>query len=161
MIPLRHIGDPAGKTGEQTSVYRNAVRFLTKELGGQWRSGPVKLEDRIEPLRAVLTRTVGGRGLIQVDRDRAGAVWQALRGGWHFHVSRTGIISGDPKKNMHSHPGDAVSYGAGVLFPLGKLSGARPGGIVSPREASYFGGNRNDFTIGPQHGKLPAHGAKL
>ena len=137
--PIRHIGDPAGKQREQSSAARSAVRVLTKQLGGTWRSGPVRLGERIEPLRSILTRTSRGRGLVQVDRERAAAVWAALRGGWHFHISRTGVISGDPVKDIHSHPGDAMSYGAAVLFPMGRLR-KRPNTAVAPQPASYFGG---------------------
>lgn len=154
--PLRHIGDPAGTAGEQTSIHRSPVRFLTKELGGPWKSGPVKTMERLEPLRAVLTRN----NILRVDRDRATAVWQALRGGWHYHVARTGVISGEPKKNIHSHPGDAMGYGAAVLFPLGKLYQNR-GGLVNPQPASYFGGDKG-FQIGPGRGTVPpAHGSEL
>lgn len=156
---IRHIGDPAGRTGEQTSVYRNAVRYLTRSLGGTWRDGPVKLEDRIEPMRAVLGRTINGRGMLQVDRDRAAPVWHALRGGWHFHVSRTGITSGEPKKNEHSHPGDAMSYGAGVLFPLGKLL-KRKSGLYVAQKAAYFE-RPSEFQIGPQPATLPQHGSGI
>ena len=157
---IRHIGDPAGNTGEQTSVHRTAVRFLRKELGGTWKSGPIKPEDGIEPLRAILSRTVNGIGLVQVDRERAAAVWQALRGGWHYHVTRTGITSGNPIKNIHSHPGDAMRYGAGVLFPLTSLSGIKGKPINEPRQAGYFGQGK-PFQIGPQYATVPKHGDKL
>lgn len=135
---LRHIGDPAGTIREQTSILRSPVKLIKSELGGQWRSGPVRFEERIEPLRAVLSRLTGGVGVVQVDRDRASAVWHALRGGWHFHVSRTGITSGEPLKDIHSHPGDAMSYGAAVLFPLGRLTQKPERGIVLPDQGGYF-----------------------
>lgn len=118
--PMRHIGDPAGLTREQTSSARSAVRAIRTKLGGTWRSGPLRLWERLNPLQSALTRTVGGRGLIQVDRDRCGPVWHALRGGYHFHVSRTGITSSEPVKNIHSHPGDACGYGAALLLPIGR-----------------------------------------
>jgi hypothetical protein len=135
--PLRHIGDPNGNMREQSSANRSAVRTLLKELGGAWRSGPVKFEERREPLRAVLTKTISGQGMVRVDRMRAAKVWHALRGGWHFHVTRSGVISGEPKKNVHSHPGDAMGYGAAILFPLGRLQKQGGGGKV--QQASYFG----------------------
>jgi len=154
-LSLAHIGDPAGRQREQTSIMRSAVKLIRSSLGGSWRSGPVRLSERIEPLRAVLSRAPGGRGIVQVDRSRAIAVWQALRGGWHFHVSRSGIVSGEPVKNMHSHPGDAMGYGAAVLFPLGKLTG--PASPLSPSKgASYFGkgplGFERPGLIVPTHG---------
>jgi hypothetical protein len=142
LCPLHHIGDPAGMQREQTSIHQSAVRLLKRELGGSWRKGPVKIWERIEPLRAVLTRAIGGRGMVQVDRERAAAVWQALRGGWHFHVARTGVISGEPAKDQHSHPGDAMGYGAAILFPLGKRKdAARP--AREEAAPSYWGRKRD------------------
>lgn len=160
---FRHIGDPAGMTREQTSIMRSPVGFIRKSLGGGWRSGPVKLDHRIEPLRAVLSRTIGGTGLVQVDRHRADHVWHALRGGWHFKVARTGVTSGQPVKNMHSHPGDAMSYGAALLFPMGKID-QRKGKQARPTQASYFDYNkRPEKGLGFERpGKvLPADGTKL
>ena len=134
---LNHIGDPSGKMREQTSIHRSAVRLLKKELGGSWRDGPVKPFERIDPLCAVLSRVQSGKAIVQVDKGNAGAVWQALRGGWHYHVGRTGLVSGVPVKNQHSHPGDAVGYGAAILFPLGRLS-KKKGSVKTPKTATYF-----------------------
>jgi hypothetical protein len=136
-FPLRHIGDPAGNIKEQTSTSRSAVRSIIQKLGGTWRNGPVKPDERWEPLRAVLSRTSGGRGIVQVDRERAAPVWHALRGGWHFHVARTGVISGQAVKDEHSHPGDAMGYGAAILFPMGRLSASTK--VPTTQAASYFG----------------------
>lgn len=165
-LKMAHIGDPAGNEREQTSTARTAVRYILQELGGSWRSGPVRTQLRIDPLQAVLGRTVNGRGLVQVDRERAKKVWQALRGGWHYHVARSGLISLDPFKNEHSHPGDAMGYGAAILYPLGRINAPRSSlGSADPRQASYFerGGvlvsNNDDFQIGKKSGIiLPKHG---
>lgn len=164
--PLLHVGDPSGETGDQTSALQSPVRAILKLLGGRWKPGPVKPMHRIPPLEAVLSRTIQGRGLVQVDRERASAVWHALRGGWHYKIARTGLVSTVPFKDVHSHPGDAMSYGAAVLFPLGKVGLARPMG-VSAGEASYFGSgrpeNRPPGQIGPSLGgrEMPAHGSPL
>jgi hypothetical protein len=142
-VPLgtrwRHIGDPNGMMREQSSSRTSAVAVLRKELGGVFRGGPVSLHERIEPLRAVLTRTMQGRGIVQVDRVGAREVYMALRGGWHFREAN-GVISADPVKDMHSHPGDAVSYGAARLFPMGRI--LRPARTVDPPSATFFGGQR-------------------
>lgn len=127
-IGWTHIGDPAGMNREQSSAQQSAVRMLVRKLGGKFRPGPQKpLSARVDPLKAVLRQTVAGRGLIQVDRDAAKAVWYSLRGGWHYHVARTGIQSAEPAKDIHSHPGDAMGYGAAVLFPLSKIHTPRRG----------------------------------
>lgn len=159
--PLMHIGDPQGNQREQTSVARTAVQYIKKELGGTWRSGPVATHLRVDPLQAVLTRIISGRGLVQVDRDRANKVWQALRGGWHYHVARSGLIGTEPVKNEHSHPGDAMGYGAAILYPLGARKKDALGKL-EPKQAGYGENRSKSFTIGPGPGRIPPkHGAKL
>jgi hypothetical protein len=158
---LQHIGDPAGTQREQTSIHRSPVRLLLKSLGGTWRSGPVRLEERLEPLRSVLTRIHNGKGLLLVDKNRAAEAWHALRGGWHFNVTRTGITSGEPVKDIHSHPGDAVSYGAAVLFPLGKIGLQKKTFTPSAGPSFFSQGKGGELRIGPQSGKFPAHGSSL
>lgn len=145
---LAHIGDPAGNNREQSSSARTAVSVLRKELGGTWRSGPVATRLRIDPLQSALSRSIGGRGLIQVDKLRAKVVWQALRGGWHYHVARTGVTSTEPVKNIHSHPGDAIGYGAAVLFPLGTIGKKSGFAGTEPKTAGFFEGRNAEFTIG-------------
>lgn len=159
--PLRHIGDPAGTNREQSSSLRSGVAAIKKMLGGTWRSGPKYWEERLNPLQAVLSRTMDGRGVVQVDRFRAREVWQALRGGYHYHVSRTGIASAQPEKNIHSHPGDAMGYGAAVLFPVGKLDLRNRTLLPSSNEINYFGNASGGFRIGPGSGSmpLPKHGS--
>jgi hypothetical protein len=139
---LTHIGDPTGSTGSQVSIMETPIAAVRKNFQGTWRPGPVKLDLRIEPARAVLTRVVNGHGLVQVDKHRAKALHWALRGGAHFPVSKQGIVGTQPVKNIHSHPFDAFSYGAAILFPLGRqgaarASGRRPG---LPDAPSFFGG---------------------
>jgi len=159
----RHTGDPQGKQREQTSIRRSAVALIRAELGGAWRPGPVSIPERLEPLRAVLTRSIGDKGLVQVDRARAAAVWHALRGGWHFPVARTGLVGGQPVKNIHSHPGDAMGYGAAMLFPVGRLQ--RPAEGTGPQQgAGYFGGGpAAEAPLGfEKPGKqVPQHGAPM
>lgn len=154
---INHIGDPAGEMREQSSTRYSAVRILKSELGGTWKPGPVKWEPRRDAIQSVLTKTMNGKGLVQVDRHRAKAVWYALRGGWHYHIARTGVISATPKKDEHSHPGDAMSYGAYILFPPGKVQQAAK--IVTPKQATFFGppglqGVQVPGTLsGPRHGE--------
>lgn len=160
-----HTGDPMGAQREQSSSARTAVGVMKKALGGTWRPGPSKLYERIEPLRSVLARMHNGKGLVQVDKFRAAEVWHALRGGWHFNITRTGIVGGEPVKDIHSHPGDAASYGAALLFPLRAIGVQKKLGR-EPQAASYFevpNGGSKTFSIGPgvRAVPLPAHGDKL
>lgn len=117
---LRHIGDPAGNQREQSNSKRSAVNSIRKMLGGGWQSGPTSEHERVQAIRGVLRR----HNLLAVDRTRAKCVWHALRGGWHRNISNTGVV-GSIVKDRHSHPGDALAYGAAVLYPLGKITGLR------------------------------------
>lgn len=153
----RHIGDPNGAMREQSSAARSAVRVLLKELGGSFRKGPKDIPERVNPLRAALRQ----QGLIIVDRSQAPHVWQALRGGWHYRVGNTGVVSGSPEKNQHSHPGDAMGYGAAVLFPLGRLQ-ERPSGLLVPQTATFFGESRRGPGPTPTPGaRIPPHGHSI
>src|SRR5690606_29556396 len=113
----------------------SAVTVILNEVGGTWTKGPVDEASRIEALREVLRKTRDGRGIVMVDRDNAEPVWFALRGGWHYRISRTGVI-GSIVKDEHSHPGDCMGYGAARWFPQGKL--ATRGKTVEARVGSYY-----------------------
>jgi hypothetical protein len=117
----RHCGDPAGLARDPSNSNMSAVKMMQRILGGFWRSGPVRWPERENPARAILRQLINGRGLVQVDRTHARDIWWALRGGWHYHVAKTGVVSTEPAKDIHSHPGDAFGYGAAVLYPTGKL----------------------------------------
>lgn len=152
---LKHIGDPSGNNREQTSSSRSAVRIIKRKLGGTWRNGPVKWEERRDPLQSVLSRTIGGTGLVQVDRERAAEVWYALRGGWHYHVARTGVVSPQPKKtHPESDVGDAMSYGAALLFPPARK---RDGRVETQEDNAHVSQSRWRALGGP----APTHGTKL
>jgi hypothetical protein len=155
----RHIGDPNGAMREQSSSRRSAVRVLRAELGGIFRAGPSSLSERIEPLRAVLARTLGGIGVVRVDRVRAKAIWAALRGGWHFAERTEGVISPDPVKDIHSHPGDALGYAAARLFPMGRV--LKDSRLAAPPRATFFGGSgssRAPKVIAPTGDQIGSYG---
>lgn len=160
---ILHVGDPAGLQREQSSAQQSAVRLLLRRLGGRWRSGPKRPEGARDALRTVLGRNIQGKGVLQVDRHRAAPVWHALRGGWHHHIAKTGVVSAEPQKDIHSHPGDAMSYGAAILFPLGQVYKRADGQLArGPSAATYFKEGLPDPLI---HGypitKLPIIGSKL
>lgn len=161
---LQHIGDPALDNREQSQASVRASRVIRKELGGTFIPGVTGME-RVDPLRAVLRRTRHGRGIVQVDRDKAKEVWYALRGGWHYHVTRSGEPGGIPK-NIHSHPGDAVSYGASKLYPLGQVKESRrtqrrenAGGYYDTAPGHYEPGT--SLGMARKGKKIPKHGDVL
>lgn len=153
---LRHIGDPAGEQREQSSSKQSAVKVIKAELGGKWTKGEKDIRSRINPLNAVLSRTLGGEPILQVDRRFAKRVHHALRGGWHYQVSPGGVVAGNPRKNEHSHPGDAMGYGAAKLFPHGRLTGTKVARSMDVGSASFFG--RGRAYIGRPGLKLPKDG---
>jgi hypothetical protein len=118
---LVHTGDPNLESPEQSSSKQSAVKVIRRELGGRWRRAPDQIHERVDPLRWALTQARNGTGLLRVDARRAKHVWFALRGGWHYHTPKTGTQIQTPKKNQHSHPGDAIGYAAAVLFPQGQV----------------------------------------
>lgn len=136
-----HIGDPAGNKRSEVTIDQTPVSVILRELGGRWKSGPDRLTERVDPLRWALAQARGGLGMIRVDKRRARGVFHALRGGWHFHMARSGVVSTEPVKN---HPdsdlGDAMGYGAAILFPKGALRKKRQAAEAGElRPPSHFG----------------------
>lgn len=151
----RHTGDPMLAMREQSSSARTAVDMIVSQLGGIFVPGPVKIPLRLDPLRAVLRRHRHGVGIVQVDRQWAKPVWHALRGGWHYHVARTGMVGDSPRKDVHSHPGDTMGYLAARLFPLGQRQKRRPRAKARSASAGVgLGFERPGY-------RLPAHGERL
>lgn len=156
---LIHIGDPALDNREQSSVMVQASRVIRKELGGPFIPGAKDMQ-RIEPLRAILQKTRHGRGRVQVDKRNAKAVWWALRGGWHYHITRTGQLGG-VSKDIHSHPGDAMSYGASKLFPLGQVQGKKGGGGQRRVPGYYNTAPGTSLGMARPGAKLPPEAKKI
>lgn len=160
-MQLRHTGDPMGKMREQSDARNSATKVIKNELGGVWRPGPVSFPARLLPLQQVLSRTISGDGIVKVDRQNAKEVYFALRGGWHYHVANTGVVSAAPKKDINSHPGDAMGYLAADLFPVGRLTNRPNATAQGPAQANYFGSDTS-WRIGPKPAIVPpSHGAPL
>jgi hypothetical protein len=137
-LPISHYGDPQGKQRDQSSSEQTAVKVIKKELGGRWYPGPREWPARRDAIRRCLGLLRNGVGLVQIDEKKAKAVWHALRGGWHYQKHNTGIVSQQARKDIHSHPGDALSYGAAVLFPTGERKTRNVGGGIAIRQPAYF-----------------------
>lgn len=133
-----HVGDRNGLMREQSDSRNSAVGMIRRMLGGKFHPGPNGIEERVEPLRAVLRRISQGQGVVQVDRANAMPTWHALRGGWRRPISRTGIINPDPEKNIHSHPGDVAGYLAAFLYPIARENRARSVPHSGGKLPSYY-----------------------
>lgn len=152
---LLHYGDPAGMSPEQSSSRVTAVKVLKEKLGGRWFKCPDKYQDRVQPLRSVLGKTRNGTGLVQIDEHDAKAVWHALRGGWHYRIGPNGVAADRPIKNNHSHPGDAMGYGAAELFPGGSLKHRKRNSGFSQRQVPSYGVRRPVDPIEEMFGAKP------
>lgn len=118
---VRDIGDPAGYERDQSSSERSARKSLENLLHTTLEKGPVPWPARRDSVKAVLTRMIGGRPLLQIDPEAAPLI-QALRGRWRYAKYPTGRVSPEPIKDMASHPGDAFGYGCAVLWPVHELT---------------------------------------
>lgn len=119
-----HTHDPANPRDQSSSAW-TPVRAIRETLGGACYPGVVDFQSGADAMNATLAQLRDGRGLVEVDKKRAQAVWWALRGGWHFPLNHSGVTSSHALKNDHSHPGDAMRYGASRFFPMGRLRGKK------------------------------------
>jgi hypothetical protein len=168
-LPISHYGDPQGKQRSDASIEITAVKVIKAQLGGRWYPGPRGWPERRDSAKRALGLLRNGTGLVQIDEKRAKPLWHALRGGWHYKKHNNGQISDLPRKDIHSHPGDAFGYGAAVLFPAGERKIRGLNGAISIRKPRYFGNaNRHaapydPLSIGSDEptppAKMPDHGA--
>jgi len=113
----RDIGDPNIGMREQSDSEQSAAGVITDELGGTFEPGPSHWHPRRESMKEAFYRMVDGEPMIQISKHE-GILHRAVRGGWHYKKDNQGRIMGDkPVKDIHSHPGDAFSYGIGKLLP--------------------------------------------
>lgn len=118
---IRDIGDSAGKSREQSSSERSAVKSLEKLLGTSFEPGSVEWGARRAAIHYVLNQWRGTTRMLQIDKDEGKPLIRALRGDWHYAKSNSGIVSRLPVKNIASHPGDAFGYGCDKLFPASEF----------------------------------------
>jgi len=114
----RDIGDPSGRTPDQSSTRQSAARVIEDLLHTRFEPGPTRWDSRINPAITAFTRlSTDGRPLIELSRT-AYPLHRSLNGGWHWKVDNNNRIIGNlPVKNEHSHPGDAFLYLVAELFP--------------------------------------------
>ena len=119
MIPeWTDIGDPTMATPDQSDVGQSAARVIMDELKTTFRGGVSKWDIRREGLRTTLTKKIDGRPFLMLSATDT-VMHRALRGGWHYKKDAAGRIYTDkPLKDIHSHPGDALSYGVCHLLRM-------------------------------------------
>ena len=114
------IGDPSMATADQSDYNQSAARVIERELNTVFRPGPVAWTTRREAVKTALIRgkDKGVPFILLSASPLVQSLHQALRGGWHYRKSPSGIIAKIPVKNQHSHPADALSYGVCELLHL-------------------------------------------
>lgn len=138
-FPFRDIHDPAGAQHEQSNSEHSAVRVLVEMLDANPEPGPVPWADRRDALKAVLSRMIRGRAMVQIDPDCRSLI-RALRGGFHYPKDGLGRITKNIEaakraSGIHSHPVDCLGYGAAVLYPTPELVAKRTARKPKPRSA--------------------------
>lgn len=114
------IGDPSMATADQSDYDQSAARVIEAELGTVFQPGPVAWTVRREAVKTALLRgkATGIPFILLSASPLVNPLHQALRGGWHYRKSPSGIIGKIPVKDRHSHPADALSYGLCELLHL-------------------------------------------
>jgi hypothetical protein len=114
----RDIGDPSLFNRDPMDSNLNVAQIIEEELDTTFELGEMSWENRKEVLKEVLTRDVDGQPRFIVNSDDDVMI-EALGGGWHYHKNSSGqVLTEKPMKDIHSHPGDALSHGlAAILMP--------------------------------------------
>lgn len=116
------IGDPSMWYGDQSSVDTSPGLVIQQQLGGYLQPHPTDTArtnlfmawpPRKDAIQRALRLTAFGHGWVWISKDAlTDPLVQALSGKWRYHVTSSGeIVHPTPLKNMHSHPGDALSVG--------------------------------------------------
>jgi hypothetical protein len=115
----RDIGDLHLRDPDQSDSTKCAAEVVEKSLNTYFEDGDMSWESRRENLKEAFNMTVDGEPKILVSCDDDIMI-EALGGGWHYPKSPSGIVGDKPVKDLHSHPGDALSHGlAAILHPSG------------------------------------------
>jgi hypothetical protein len=118
----RDIADPAISNREQSNSDHTAAKIIEKELNTCVEYGAKNWDPRKQACKKALGMLIDGRPFVQISKHE-GILHRALQGGWHYKTDNSGNVIGGqnakPKKDIHSHPGDAFSYGMSLI--VGKL----------------------------------------
>lgn len=153
----RIIGDPTMRTPDQSSIRSTTAKIVEKRFEASFEPGPSHWHVIKEPLNRCFKRFLNeGRPAVILSRS-AVKLHRALKGGWHYKTDNNGVVVGDkPIKNIHSHPGDAFSYGIAILTGRSAQKKIKKQSIQQrqKRALSYRGGNysRASENVNVMHG---------
>jgi len=119
----RAILDPSMATSDQSSSRSSARREIENSFGCRCELGPDRWEVRRETVNEPF-KTLIADGIPTVILSRTAVrLHRALKGGWHYKTDNNGNVIGNKpvQTDEHSHPGNAWSYGAAILFPYNPI----------------------------------------
>jgi len=118
----RDIGDPSLANREQSNSDHSGARVIEELLQTRFEKGAVMWEPRREAAKQTLSWMIDGEPMVRLSYHE-NILHRAFRGGWHYVKDISGkVIRDKAKKDVHSHPGDAYSYGAEKIFGVRKPS---------------------------------------
>lgn len=117
----RDIGDPSMANREQSDSSQNAADVINSELNASFERGEKSWENRRESVKEMLNRNIDGEPMFLLSRNDV-ILHRCLRGGWHYSRNNSGQLMKDKAtKDVHSHPGDAVSHGVARIIMRPKM----------------------------------------
>jgi hypothetical protein len=113
----RDIGDPSMADPDQSNIKHSAARTIEEELGTRFEKGARLWEPRRDAVLKLVGDSAGpGRPKLLLSHHE-GTLHRALRGGWHYVKDVSGkYVKNKASKDIHSHPGDAFSYGIEKIY---------------------------------------------
>jgi hypothetical protein len=142
----RVIIDPSMASPDQSSSRSSARKEIEKmEIGSPIRCelGPERWEVRRETVNEPF-KTLIADGIPAVLLSRsAGRLHRALKGGWHYKTDNNGNIIGNKpvQTDAHSHPGNAWSYGAAILYPYNPVQRMKQHDQDRRQRVASYGGS--------------------
>ena len=117
----RDIGDPSMANREQSDSSQNAADVINTELKASFEKGEKSWDNRREALKEMFNRNVDGEPMFLLSRHDV-ILHRCFRGGWHYGRDASGNVMRDkPRKDINSHPGDAVSHGVARILMRPKM----------------------------------------
>jgi hypothetical protein len=117
---IEHWCDPSMMTPTQADLTMSPAQVIRRRLGGPVREGPVRWEQRRDPLVNLLGQIRAGRPALLIHPGpETGVLRRALAGAWHFPKDRQGRVLTDLPVKDHpaSDVADALCYA---------IAGAKP-----------------------------------
>jgi len=115
----RDIGDPSMADPDQSNIEHSAARTIEDMLGTRFEKGARLWEPRRDAVLKLVNDSCGpGRPKLIISHHEE-ILHRALRGGWHYVKDASGrYIKNKASKDIHSHPGDAFSYGIEKIYQI-------------------------------------------